>query len=221
MSAGPVRHAAVSAADPVARLRQRLAESAESPRELVPMVPALRELMTPQLVAGLRPSAVLIPIVRHPEGDTILLTRRADTLRQHTGQISFPGGRRDDGDASFAATALREAAEEVGLPPSKVEVLGYLDDYPTLTGFRITPVVGLVTPPFTLVTDPAEVATVFELPLADVLSRDRFVLKKLRRGPLEVPFPELQHGEFRIWGATAAILWHLHELLAEGAPTHA
>ncbi len=181
----------------------------------------MEQLLTPKTLAALRPSAVLIPILRHAEGDTIVLTRRADTLRHHTGQISFPGGRRDEGDASLADTALREAFEEVGLPSSQVELLGYLDDYPTLTGYRITPVVGLVTPPFSPQPDPGEVAEVFELPLAEVLTPDRFVLKTLQRGSLSVPFHELQYGDFRIWGATAAILWQLRSLLLDAEKTDA
>ncbi len=201
---------------PVERLRRQLAGSTERPRALVRMdIPeALENLLSQKALAGLRAAAVLIPLVRHAEGDTILLTRRADTLRNHTGQISFPGGGRDAGDASFAATALREAQEEVGLDPATVEILGYLDDYPTLTGYRITPVVGLVTPPLVLAPDPDEVAAVFELPLTEVLDRERFQLKSLSRGSVTVPFHELQYGEHRIWGATAAILWQLHGLLS-------
>jgi 8-oxo-dGTP pyrophosphatase MutT (NUDIX family) len=207
---------AVERVDPIDLLRQRLAGTAEQPRNLAQMsLPAgLEKLLTPKLMASLRPAAVLIPILRHAGGDTILLTRRADTLRNHTGQISFPGGRCDDTDATLADTALRESLEEVGLPPAQVEVLGYLDDFPTLTGYRITPVVGLVTPPFTAVTDPGEVAAVFELPLAEVLKRERFVQKTLIRDTVKLPFHELQHGEYRIWGATAAILWHLHGVIA-------
>ncbi len=203
--------------DAIARLRQLLAGSLTRPRALASLeVPDdIRRLLDAQTLKGLRAAAVLVPIVRHAEGDTVLLTRRSETLRQHTGQISFPGGGRDPEDSDAAATALRESEEEVGLAGGKVEVIGCLDDMPTLTGYCITPVVGLVTPPLQLRPDPAEVAEVFELPFTAVLDAARFERKSLSRGPVQVPFFELRHGVHRIWGATAAILWTLHRLLAD------
>jgi len=158
----------------------------------------------------------VVPILRRPHGHTVLLTRRADHLRQHKGQISFPGGRRDQTDSSYAFAALREAQEEVGLPPEAVQVLGYLDDHPTLTGYRITPVVGYIDSPFSPVTDPGEVAEAFELPLGHVADDDCFQRKVLSRGGFDVPFLEIQYAGHQIWGATAAILWNLREQLRAG-----
>jgi 8-oxo-dGTP pyrophosphatase MutT (NUDIX family) len=205
--------------DIVESLRHRFAGSGEEPRPVARMdLPAkFLELLTPALMAGLKPSAVLIPVLLHGPAPRLLLTRRSETLRSHQGQISFPGGRRDAGDPSFAAAALREAHEEVGLPPAAVEVIGYLDDYPTLTGFRITPVLGLVAGAFTPVPHAAEVAEVLELPLADVLYSDRFERKMMRRDGIEFPTYELYHGPHRVWGATAAILWELRQRMREAA----
>jgi 8-oxo-dGTP pyrophosphatase MutT (NUDIX family) len=112
---------------------------------------------------------VLIAVVERPEGPAILLTRRTDHLRDHAGQICFPGGRIEPADPTIEAAALREAEEEIGLPPAQVELLGRLPAYDTVTGFRIHPVVGWVAEPVSLAPDPFEVAEVFELPLAFVL----------------------------------------------------
>ena len=167
------------------------------------------KLLTPGLLKSLRPAAVLVPVLRHPEGLRVLFTVRAEHLRKHSGQISFPGGRRDADDASAAANALREAQEEVGLEPANVEVIGYLDDYPTITGYRVTPVVGIVAAAQSWRFDPAEVAEVFETPLAFVLDPVNFERKAFSRNGLNVPFFELNYGAHRIWGATAGMLWNL------------
>ena len=162
------------------------------------------------LLQTLRPAAVLIAILRRPEGATVLLTKRSEQLRAHQGQVSFPGGRRDDGDDTLAWTALREANEEVGLPPDAVRVLGYLDDYPTLTRYRVTPVVGVVeVPPPVWRPEPGEVAEVFELPLARVLQLSTYRQRSLLREGIRLPFYELEHGPHRIWGATAGMLRQL------------
>ncbi len=113
---------------------------------------------------------MLVPLVVRDNGLTVLLTQRADHLNDHAGQVSFPGGRHEPFDADATATALREAQEEVGLDPSRVEILGALPDYLTGTGFRVTPVIGLVHPPFTLKADALEVAEVFEVPLAFLMN---------------------------------------------------
>lgn len=198
---------------PLERLRQVLAGSGESPRPVAHMELPLKldRFITPEAVSRLRAAAVLVPVIGHSDGATILLTRRAETLRNHKGQISFPGGGRDDGDASFAAAALREAREEVGLDPALVEVIGYLDDYPVLSGFRITPVVGLVRQAFTPVIDPGEVAETFELPMEILLADNSFERKMLSREGFNVPFMELTYAGHRIWGATAGILWTLRQ----------
>ncbi|MBN3848476.1 CoA pyrophosphatase [Paraburkholderia sp. Ac-20342] len=117
-----------------------------------------------------RVAAVLVPLVVREHGLTVLLTQRADHLNDHAGQVSFPGGRQEPFDADAIATALREAHEEVGLDSSRVEILGALPDYLTGTGFCVSPVIGLVHPPFTLQMDTLEVAEVFEVPLAFLMN---------------------------------------------------
>ncbi|NDP42153.1 MAG: CoA pyrophosphatase, partial [Aromatoleum sp.] len=162
-------------------------------------------------------AAVLVPLVNRPQGLQVLLTQRSAGLPDHPGQISFPGGRVEPDDATLAAAALREAAEEVGLPPERVSILGQLADYETVTGFRVTPVVGWVEPPFSLVTDPIEVADAFEVPLAFLLDpanqqRHHRMIGTLRRDYWAIPF-----GERYIWGATAAMLLMLDRTLRSGA----
>lgn len=164
--------------------------------------------------ARLTAAAVLVPLVERPDGMTVLLTRRSDDLPDHAGQIAFPGGRVEPGDADAAATALREAAEEIGLAPDRVEIVGTLAPYRTGTGYRITPVVGFVAPPFDLAPDPAEVAEVFEVPLAFVLDtanhrRDSM----LWRGELHW-YDAMPYGERYIWGATAGMLVRFARLVA-------
>lgn len=157
-------------------------------------------------------AAVLIPIVMRPPGAVLLLTVRADHLRRHAGQISFPGGRSDAADADLGATAIREAEEEIGLARHFVRPLGYLSDHLVLTGFRITPLVGCVAPGFSLRLAAAEVSEVFELPLAVVLDAGSYQRRtRLLRGR-SVEGHELQHQGHRIWGATAGMLRHLREV---------
>jgi len=168
--------------------------------------------------AALVPAAVLVGIVPGP-GAGVLLTRRMPTLRQHSGQVSFPGGRIDPGDASPEAAALREAREEVGLDPDSVELLGRLPDHMTGTGYRVTPVTGLLSPGFQVAAAPAEVDAVFMLSLAVLLDpaapRRRSVVIDGRPRSFWV-WP---HPEHDIWGATAAILVVLaRRLRAGGAP---
>ena len=166
-----------------------------------------------RLTTDLRPAAVLIPVVARPEGATVLLTRRADTLARHTGQIAFPGGRLDPGENAVQA-ALREADEEVALNPSAVQVLGLSDAYETGTGFLVTPVVGWLREPPRVTPSPDEVAEVFETPwnfLMDAANhRQDFydVDAGLRRWFWAMPW-----GERDIWGVTAGILKGLHARL--------
>lgn len=158
-------------------------------------------------------AAVLIGLVERAGGPHLLLTQRTAHLRDHAGQISFPGGRVERWDASIAATALREAQEEIGLDPAKVEVLGELASYDTATGFRIHPVVGWLTPPFDLRPDPYEVDEVFELPLAFALDPGNHRRQSFRRGPLTRTYYVLPYQNRFIWGATAGILVNLSGLL--------
>ncbi|MES2682868.1 MAG: CoA pyrophosphatase [Pseudomonadota bacterium] len=190
-----------------ANLRKALAGTSESRRPMVDLEwPKLIQIALKPLLSNLREAAVLVPILMRPQGYSVLLTRRADTLRNHKGQVSFPGGRRDPEDATLAACALREAEEEVGLPAANVEIIGYLDDYPTTTRYRVTPVVALVTPPAQFAFDAGEVAEVFEVPLSLLLDSRRYESKILTKDGLNVPFFEIHHEGHRIWGATAGML---------------
>lgn len=162
------------------------------------------------------PAAVLVGLVDRPGDPGIILTQRTDHLRDHAGQISFPGGRVEEGDASVAATALREAEEEVGLDPGRVDLLGELRPYETITGFRIHPVVGWITPPFEVVPDCFEVADVFEVPLSFVLEPANHHRQTYRRGPHTRSYYVLPFAGRFIWGATAGILVNLSALLRCG-----
>jgi 8-oxo-dGTP pyrophosphatase MutT (NUDIX family) len=168
-------------------------------------------------------ASVLVPLVQRDGGLTVLLTRRTEHLRDHAGQISFPGGRAEDHDADAVATALREAEEEVGLAPERVEVIGALPHYTTVTRFVVTPVVGLVRPGHPLVPDPFEVAEAFEVPLAFLMTpahhrRHAIDLQGVRRQFLSMPWQGIdangQPREYFIWGATAAMLRNLYRFLS-------
>ncbi|MES2488709.1 MAG: CoA pyrophosphatase [Pseudomonadota bacterium] len=196
------------------KLRAALADTSDAaprPMSAFELPFKMEKILTPALMRSLRPAAVLVPVIQRPSGYTVLLTRRADHLRSHKGQISFPGGRRDEEDVSVAANALREAQEEVALPPESVEVIGYLDDYPTITRYLVTPVVGIVSGEPPLYPHEAEVAELIEVPLEMVLSPDSYERKFFMQSGLKVPFFELNFGSHRIWGATAGMLWNLSQ----------
>ena len=161
----------------------------------------------------LTPAAVLFPIVLRDGGQTVLLTQRTAHLRDHAGQISFPGGRVEAEDLSPSHTALRETEEEIGLPRERIEILGFLPEYRTGTGFRVTPVVALVQPPFELQPDPFEVAEVFEVPLSFLLDPANHQQHSLHyRGALRHYFA-MPYGDYFIWGATAGMIRSLSERL--------
>jgi 8-oxo-dGTP pyrophosphatase MutT (NUDIX family) len=161
------------------------------------------------------PAAVLIGLVARPQGPQVILTQRTAHLKDHAGQISLPGGRIEDEDEGPAAAALREALEEIGLAPDKVELLGGLRHYDTITGFRIHPVVGWIEPPMTLQPDPYEVAEVFELPLGFVLDVANHRRESVERDGVRRHFYVLPYQNRYIWGATAGILVNFARLLAD------
>lgn len=158
-------------------------------------------------------AAVLFPIVLRDSGATVLLTQRTAHLRDHGGQISFPGGRVEVEDISPIHTALRETEEEIGLDRERIEIMGFLPEYRTGTGFRVTPVVALVRPPFDLLPDPFEVAEVFEVPLNFLLNPENHQRHSLHyRGALR-HFFAMPYGDYFIWGATAGMIRSLTERL--------
>jgi 8-oxo-dGTP pyrophosphatase MutT (NUDIX family) len=191
-----------------ARFEQRLSWTAEA------QDPRWKEYGDPRV------AAVLVPLVVREEGITVLLTQRADHLNDHAGQVSFPGGRHEPFDADATATALREAQEEVGLDPQRVEVLGALPDYLTGTGFRVTPVVALVHPPFTVKADSFEVAEIFEVPLGFLMNPSHHEVRVFRweggeRRFFAMPYPRADaDGDYFIWGATAGMLRNFYRFLA-------
>ena len=161
---------------------------------------------------SLEPAAVLLLVVNHPE-PTVVFTQRTSHLAHHAGQIAFPGGRREDADESAERTALREAAEEIGLDAARVQLLGRLPEYRTSTGFAVTPVVGWAEPPLAFTPDPHEVAEVFEVPLAFLLdTRNHRYESAFYRGRMR-HYWAMPYGERFIWGATAGMLVTFHRIL--------
>jgi 8-oxo-dGTP pyrophosphatase MutT (NUDIX family) len=163
---------------------------------------------------ALTPASVLVPIVARSEALTVIFTQRAAHLKDHSGQVSFPGGRAAPGDATPEATALRETREEIGLDSARVEVLGRLGEYHTRTGYRITPVVGFVTPPFELRADASEVEEIFEVPLAFLLDPANHQRHSREWQGERRFFFLMQYGRHTIWGATAGMLVNLSRQLA-------
>lgn len=159
------------------------------------------------------PAAVLVPLVEHETGLTVLLTQRAETLKDHAGQISFPGGRIEPGDKDAWHAALRETYEEIGLLPSFVEFAGYLPDHHVITGFRVTPVVGFVNPEYQLRIAKAEVHDVFEVPLDFILDAANHKARRRKLGDLTIEVHDIPYGERNIWGATAGMLMTLYRML--------
>ena len=161
----------------------------------------------------LTPAAVLVGLVERAGGLTVLFTQRTDHLLHHAGQISFPGGHTDPGDATPEETALRETEEEIGLHRRHVETIGRLNQYVTRTGFSITPVVALIKPPFELTPDPKEVEEAFEVPLDFLLDPANHQRHSREIGGQIREFHAIPYREYYIWGATAGMLINLYEVL--------
>jgi 8-oxo-dGTP pyrophosphatase MutT (NUDIX family) len=159
------------------------------------------------------PAAVLVPLVEHATGLTVLLTQRAETLKDHAGQISFPGGRIEPEDKDAWHAALRETYEEIGLMPNFVEFAGYLPDHHVITGFRVTPVVGFVNPDYQLRIAKAEVHDVFEVPLDFILDSANHRSRQRQLGDVTFKVHDIPYGERNIWGATAGMLMTLRRML--------
>ncbi len=198
----------------IAELRKLLRHDEESAKWHSPKVRGDTDLNPSMRTPDkLREAAVLVPLVERFDRITIIFTRRTAHLATHAGQISFPGGHIEPEDANPEAAALRETEEEIGLSRVHVELLGRLDTYITRTGFRVTPVVGVVRPPFHLTPDPHEVAEVFEVPLAVIL--DPALPRRESRAVLGIPrvFYSFPYRSDTIWGATAGMLVNLREVL--------
>lgn len=160
-------------------------------------------------------AAVLAGIVPRPDGAQVILTRRTETLRHHGGQVGFPGGRTEPGDRDAVAAALRESQEEIALLPTQVQVLGYLDPFVTITGYRVMPVVAVIDPAFVAVPQPEEVAEVFEVPLDYLMQPDNLRQIEMDVGGRIRHVMEYGWPGQRIWGATAAILYNLRRRLEQ------
>jgi 8-oxo-dGTP pyrophosphatase MutT (NUDIX family) len=175
--------------------------------------PELQSRVRASLPAQRVPAAVLVPLVEHATGLTVLLTQRAETLKDHAGQISFPGGRIEPDDRDAWHAALREAHEEIGLLPDLVEFAGYLPDHFVITGFRVTPVVGFVNPDYQLRIAEAEVHDVFEVPLDYILDAANHKSRRRQLHGLTIDVHDIPYGERNIWGATAGMLLTLRRML--------
>lgn len=169
----------------------------------------------------LKTSAVLVPIVERGDALSVMLTKRSAKLKSHSGQVSFPGGRCDDNDAHAMATALREAWEEINMPEGNVEVIGAMEDYETVTGFSISPVVGFVNPDFEIIRQETEVEDVFEVPLEHILNPENHVIEQLMWKGAMRHYYTFPHDKYKIWGATAAMLVRFANLVNDYEQTSA
>ena len=175
---------------------------------------ALNPGIRPPSDKPLRPAAVLVPVWLRPEGAGLILTKRASHLKHHPGQIAFPGGKVDATDASAEAAALRETQEEIGLDPARVRILGSLPVHETVTGFAVTPFVGVIDSAFDPVPEVGEVDEVFTVPLRYALSPARFVIEGRQWMGVRRRYYAAPYGPYYIWGATARILRGLAERVA-------
>ena len=201
MSAPYTRERIAAALHPLSRVP---VEEPWNYRELADLLPPIQKL---------RPAAVLIGIVARAGEPTVILTKRTADLTHHAGQVSFPGGRIDPGDAGPVEAALREAREEVGLERSSIETLGFLDPFATITGFHVMPVVGWIDPPSAYRHAPGEVEEVFEAPLSFLLDPDQAQLRERDFFGRRRRYHVFEWQGREIWGATAAMLINLRERL--------
>ena len=200
-----------------ALLQERLAGTCapDDPVDVVMPVGSERwpDFVRERIARTLQPAGVLIPVMERVAGLSVLLTQRSAELKHHAGQVSFPGGRMEEHDRDIVHAALRETHEEVGIPPEAITVVGYLPPMPTITGYAVTPVVGLVADDVALQIDRTEVEYTFEVPLAFLLdSRNERALEREYQGR-RVPTVEFHYEGERIWGATAHILVELRKML--------
>ncbi|KRS11242.1 hypothetical protein XM53_16780 [Roseovarius atlanticus] len=165
----------------------------------------------------LRPAGVLVPIEVTEAGARLWLTKRSSALQHHPGQVAFPGGKQEEGDADIVAAALREAHEEIGLSPDKVEVLGTLPPHETVTSFYVTPVIGVISGPFEPVPEAGEVEEVFSVPLEHVMELGRFRVESRRWRGTRRHYFAVPYGPYYIWGATARMLRAMAEAVRLGA----
>lgn len=184
-----------------ARLRAALARPA-GPSSDFDLNPGMR----PAADKPLRPAAVLVPVWLRDDGPRLILTKRSSHLKHHPGQIAFPGGKVDASDTDAMAAALRETREEIGLPESRVSILGSLPVHETVTGFAVTPFVGLIRGPFDPIPEAGEVEEVFTVPLAHTLGPENFAIECRRWMGVWRRYYAVPYGPYYIWGATARIL---------------
>jgi 8-oxo-dGTP pyrophosphatase MutT (NUDIX family) len=200
-----------------AHIREALAPGPSGPGDdmqwLVGATPDVLNRVRAALPAARIPAAVLVPLVEREAGLTVLLTQRATTLKDHAGQISFPGGRIEPDDADAWRAALREAHEEIGLTENFVEFAGYLPDHWVGTGYRVTPVVGFVNPAYELRIATSEVHDVFEVPLNFILDEANHKPRERNLGGVIFQVYDIPYGDRNIWGATAGMLLTLRRQL--------
>jgi 8-oxo-dGTP pyrophosphatase MutT (NUDIX family) len=187
--------------------RSGLSPDRDLPRNIWPAPPQSGEY------GDLTSAAVLVPLIDHAAGMSVLLTQRTEHLPDHAGQIAFPGGRKDEEDFSPEDTALRETEEEVGISRTQIQLIGRLTAHDTRTGYRVMPVIGVVDPPLTLTPEPAEVAHIFEVPLDFVLDTANHRIETYKGAESGRKFRAMPYGEHYIWGFTARVLFEFADVL--------